>query len=107
MAVRAVIASLPTEYSVDFSANQLRGITEVRTAVGRRAQGRYEFYGARMTRYSGEQLHTAAAVRLEFDLQGVLLSQVPEISATEVAAIRSRGQLLRSHALAQQAARAH
>ena len=107
MTVRTVIAGVPTEYSVDFSANKLRSIAEVRTAADRRAQGRYEFYGARLTRYSGEQLQTTGAVQLEFDLQGALVSKVPDVDATQVEAIKTRSQLLRSHALAQQAARAH
>ena len=69
--------------------------------------GRYEFYGARLTRYSGEQLLGPGATQLEFDLQGVLLSQPTALSSSDIEAIKSRGQLLRSHALAQQATRAH
>jgi hypothetical protein len=105
--VRAVIANLPTEYSAVFAANQLRAITETREAGGRRVPGRYEFYGARLTRYAGEQLLAPGAAELAFDLQGVLLSQPTELSSSAVAAIKTRGQLLRSHALAQQATRAH
>jgi hypothetical protein len=105
--VRAVIAQLPTEYSAAFAANQLRSIAETRDVAGRGAQGRYEFYGARLTRYSGEQLLGPAAVELEFDLQGVLLSKETGLDGRDVEAIKTRSQLLRSHALAQQATRAH
>lgn len=105
--VRAVIANLPTEYSASFATNQLRVIAETREAGGRRAPGRYEFYGARLTRYSGERLLAAGTAQLEFDLQGVLLSRPTELSSSDVEAIKTRGQLLRSHALAQQATRTH
>jgi hypothetical protein len=105
--VRAVIANLPTDYAASFAAERLRSIAETRTVGARRAQGRYEFYGARLTRYAGEQLHSTGTVQLEFDLQGALISQLPASSAQEVEAIKSRSQLLRSHALAQQATRAH
>jgi hypothetical protein len=104
--VRAVIASMPTQYSAGFSAAQLRYIAETRDATGS-VQGRYEFYGARLTRYSGAQLLAPAAVELEFDLQGTLLSKYPGLASSEIEAIKTRAQLLRSHALAQQASRAH
>lgn len=107
MTVRAVIANVPTEYSATFAANQLRVITELRAMSGRRAPGRYEFHGARLTRYSGEQLHATATVELEFDLRGVLLSKQDTVPMSDVEAIKTRSQLLRSHALAQHATRMH
>jgi hypothetical protein len=104
--VRAVIANLSTEYSATFAADQLRSIAETRDSGGRRAQGHYAFFGARLTRYSGEQLGNPRATELRFDLQGVLLTP-SEASDLDIEAIKRRAQLLRSHALAQAAARAH
>jgi hypothetical protein len=69
--------------------------------------GRYEFYGARLTRYSGQPLHGALTVQLEFDLQGVVASNAAGLSGIDIEELETRAQLLRSHALAQQAARSH
>ena len=107
ISVRAQIAQFPTEYSARFVADQLRSITEARTTEGRHANGRYEFYGARLTRYAGESLNAALPVQLDLDLQGGVVANVGELSATEIEALKNRAQLLRSHALARQAARNH
>jgi len=106
--VRAVVAEIPTQYSASFAAQgQLQHIAEKRVAAGGQANGRYEFYGARLVRYSGEQLQGTGSVVLQFDLQGALLSDAAGLSTTDIAAIKTRGQLLRSHALAQLAVRTH
>ena len=106
--VRAVIAAMPTQYSASFAAQrELQHVAEQRSARGHQASGRYEFHGARVVRYSGEELQGRRTVELQFDLQGGVLSNTAGLPAADLAAIKTRGQLLRSHALAQLAAREH
>jgi hypothetical protein len=60
--------------------------------------------------YDGAALKSAATLKLRFDVQGSVITASADgaaASAEEIAAIRSRAQLLRSHALAQQATRTH
>jgi hypothetical protein len=61
-----------------------------------------------LLRYQGAKVSEPAQLDLQFDLQGTLQSgQGPDVSDEEIAAIRARAQLLRSHALAQRASRSH
>jgi hypothetical protein len=99
---------MPTQYSASFAAQgKLQRIVEERAAMGHQASGRYDFYGARLVRYSGEQLHETGSVDLQFDLRGAVLGDTAGLSAADLDAIKTRGQLLRSHALAQLESRSH
>ncbi|HEX7116909.1 MAG TPA: hypothetical protein VF193_17415 [Steroidobacter sp.] len=103
--------AFPTTYRATFSSGAPQRIVETRQRTGaEKEQGEYEFYGARLLRYKGAGLTQPEAIELEFDLQGVLTrSESPSgtVPETEVAAVRTRAQLLRSHALAQHAVQGH
>lgn len=99
---------IPTQYIAHFEQDKLTRIEETRQAD--RQRGTYEFYGARLMNYSGAALNSGAPLSIQFSLQGAVESAQSNgttASDTDVSAIRSRGQLLRSHALAQRATRAH
>lgn len=101
-------AGIRTEYAAQFQANQLERIDEHRVLEHATLAGAYEFKGARLLRYHGAKLTDPTQLELEFDLQGVLLSEkTPSIGAEDVRAIRNRAQLLRNHALAQRATKLH
>jgi hypothetical protein len=107
-----VAGGIASAYQASFKQNQLEEIRETRRFdTSPSAEGRYEFYGARLTKYSGAPLQSAAtAIELEFDLRGALIkshSDAGKVSAEEITAIRGRAQLLRSHALAQRSAHEH
>jgi hypothetical protein len=95
-------------YRATFADKQLRHIGETRAANG--SEGEYEFQGARLMKYVGGPLSGTGPIEIQFDLQGaVTMSRAPsgEVSPEEISAIRTRAQLLRSHALAQRATRTH
>jgi hypothetical protein len=101
-------AGIPAKYTAHFDGDKLTRIDEVRNADGR--QGEYEFYGARLVKYSGVATASAATLLIEFDMQGTVASAQADPSPmahSEINAIRERGQLLRSHALAQRDTRIH
>lgn len=102
-------AGIPTTYRANFTSDQLESIDETRSP-GSSATGRYEFRGARLLKYSGAALRGTAKIDIELSLQGALISaraDSGEVSAEEISAIRSRAQLLRSHALAQRFVHSH
>jgi hypothetical protein len=72
-------------------------------------QTEYDFRGARLLKY--EQVSSGAApLTLELDDQGRVQHAAAgsrTLAEAEIATIRSRAQLLRSHALAQHASRTH
>jgi hypothetical protein len=96
-------------YSAHFDAEKLVRIDEQRQPQGGAAlSGEYTFQGARLLHYRGAKITQPATLDLEFDMQGVLQQgRGPDVTDEEIAAIRNRAQLLRSHALAQRASRAH
>jgi hypothetical protein len=94
-------------YRASFLADQLHQITETR--AGSQA-GAYEFRGARLLGYTGAALSRPGAGELRFNMQGVVTMSKADagtVPAEEISAIRTRAQLLRSHALAQRASRSH
>jgi len=101
-------AGIPVKYTAHFDGDKLTRIDEVRNADGR--QGEYDFYGARLVKYSGAAVASAATLLIEFDMQGAVASAQADpspLANSEINAIRERGQLLRSHALAQRETRMH
>jgi hypothetical protein len=101
----------PTSYDAHFTNGQLTRIEESRARKPEGfARGDYEFQGARLLKYTGAPLEGDGLFALELDLQGRILdARIDERAASpeEVNAVRARAQLLRSHALAQSASRAH
>jgi hypothetical protein len=101
-------SGVAAQYSAHFNAETLLRIEEQRQHGGNTFDGEYTFQGARLLRYRGAKISQPAMLDLEFDMQGILQSgRVPDVTDEEIAAIRSRAQLLRSHALAQRASRDH
>jgi hypothetical protein len=100
---------IPAEYVAHFEAEQLARIDEQRQPLNVASlRSAYTFKGARLLSYRGAKLSDAAQIDLQFDLQGALQSgQGPNVTDAEIAAIRNRAQLLRSHALAQRATKLH
>jgi hypothetical protein len=101
---------IPATYVPYYQDGSLARIAEERQASGETHPGQYEFHGARLTRYSGTSLQGQGPVELEFNLQGALIASrgaSGSVSDDEVAAVRSRANLLRSHALAQKTTRTH
>jgi hypothetical protein len=110
MRVEVAAGGVPTTYDAYFVSEQLKRISETRARADESATGVYEFQGGRLLHYAGQALRSEAPLELRFDLQGKLtLASAGDASASaeDVSAIRARAQLLRSHALAQRAARAH
>jgi hypothetical protein len=100
------IGGIDTDYAAIFEAGRLVRIVEHRQ--GKTVlSGEYEFMGARLLRYGGAKLRDPANVNLEFDMQGALLSNEGSIDDDDLREIRSRAQLLRSHALARRATALH
>jgi hypothetical protein len=107
IAGKLVAAGVAATYHASFAADQLQRIVETRAEAG---TGEYEFQGARLMRYTGNALSNDGTIELGFDLQGAVKiskSGSGAVPADEVSAIRTRAQLLRSHALAQRATRSH
>jgi hypothetical protein len=109
-----------TTYVPKFQRGQLIEITEERATRGDLARARYEFQGARLLRYSGASLDGASLdgasrdpneqLEIEFNLQGAVISArrgAKPAPQEDIAQVRAHAQLLRSHALAQQATRTH
>jgi len=95
-------------YVATFSDGQITALSETRQPNAQ--TGAYEFRGARLMKYRGAALSSAANIELEFDLRGkVLVARAgdKEVNATEIAAIRDRAQSLRSHAVAHHDMRGH
>lgn len=113
VAAQLVAAGFPTSYEAHFAQGRLTSIAESRTATGLQGDdvtGEYKFQGARLLAYSGAALDSPTALVLRFDPQGRIAAARAgdkEASAGQIAAIRTRAQLLRSHALAQYASRTH
>lgn len=108
LTAKITTAGIAAKYTAHFDADKLTRIEETRTADGRQAA--YEFYGARLLRYSGAATASAATLALEFDMQGGVMSAKATpgpLAESEISAARNRAQLLRSHALAQRSTRAH
>jgi hypothetical protein len=101
-------AGIPVKYTARFDGDKLTHIDEVRDGDGR--QGAYDFYGARLVKYSGAAVGSAAILLIEFDMQGAVASAQADpspLANSEINTIRERAQLLRSHALAQHDTRMH
>jgi len=102
---------LATSYEAHFDKEQLQRITEQRKdTAGDAGHGEYTFYGARLTGYQGGALQSTAHIELTFDIQGTLTastSSTGKVSEAEVTAIRTRAQILRSHAVARRGMREH
>ena len=103
-------AGVAATYDAVFAQSQLQSIRE-RRASDPGSQSVYEFHGARLLRYAGAPLTSPGeSVVLTFDTEGALLSARQgnaQVAELEVQEIRTRAQLLRSHALAQHAIHAH
>ena len=99
---------IPTSYAAYFDQDHLGRIIETRKpADSSNATGDYVFTEARLIQYKGTALHSDAAIELTFDLHGVLTAATPGIDSQEIAAVRTRAQLLRSLALARHASQTH
>ena len=96
-------------YAAHFDAEKLVRIDEERRlASGAPLNGEYKYQGARLMTYRGAKIDELDTLELQFDAQGVLQSgHSPDVTEEDIAAIRNRAQLLRSHALAQRASRSH
>jgi hypothetical protein len=96
-------------YEASFAGGQLARISEIRGTPDPARNGEYDFYGARLLHYKGAALSDGAAIELEFNMNGALTAThaARAVTAEEVAAIRTRADLLRNHALAQQSVRSH
>lgn len=95
-----------TQYAAYFEGPQLARIEE--TPDGGGPTAKYTYRGARLLKYS--QPGNSGEVILELDdrgrVQRALVGQ-QTLAQTEIDAIRTRAQLLRSHALAKQATKMH
>lgn len=99
---------IPTRYVAYFDQDKLTRIDETRSTDQR--SGSYEFLGARLVKYSGATLTAKGELMLRLSMQGAVESaQIDGAAASDdiVNAIRTRAQLLRSHALAQRSSRSH
>ena len=108
LTVKVDAGGIPVKYTAHFDGDKLTRIDEIRDADGR--QGEYDFYGARLVKYSGAAVGSPAMLLIEFDMQGAVASAQADpspLSNSEINAIRERSQLLRSHALAQRDTRMH
>ena len=102
--------SRSASYTPHYEGDQLVEIREERSGANGVVRGRYEFRGARLMRYEGASFQDDGELSAEFSLEGALLAarkgegQAPD---EELVQLRRRAQLLRSHALAQQASKTH
>jgi hypothetical protein len=96
-------------YEASFAGGQLSRISETRGTPDATRNGEYDFYGARLLHYKGGALSDGTAIELEFNMNGALTAThaARAVSAEEIAAIRTRADLLRNHALAQESVRSH
>jgi hypothetical protein len=107
-AVQIQAGGMAAQYVPYFTGEELRKITERREGAAKPSE--YHFQGARLLRYRGVSLQSETPIELEFDLKGSLVksrgADAP-VADEEVAAVRNRAQILRSHALAQRATHSH
>ncbi|MET0533727.1 MAG: hypothetical protein ABW171_05835 [Steroidobacter sp.] len=99
---------IEANYVATFSDGRIEKMQETRQPDA--GIGAYEFRGARLMKYRGAALKSAASIELEFDQQGkVLVARAgdTEVSMDEITAIRDRAQSLRSHAVAHFDVRGH
>jgi hypothetical protein len=99
---------IAASYRATFSDGQIKALEETRESNAQ--TGAYEFQGARLMKYQGAALSSAATIELEFDQQGkVVVNRAgdKEVSPEEISAIRDRAQSLRSHAVAHHEVRGH
>lgn len=108
--IRIEAGGIRGSYTARYEGDQLVEIAEERTGSNGIVKGHYAFRGARLMRYEGASFADDGPLRAEFTLEGTLVAArqgdnpAPE---EEIAQVRRRGQLLRSHALAQQASQLH
>ncbi|HEU4602176.1 MAG TPA: hypothetical protein VFS24_09415 [Steroidobacteraceae bacterium] len=99
-----------SQYIAHVTDGRIRSIDEDRTGANSTAHGTYTFYEARLVKYDGDALNSAGRLDIEFDMHGaVTKSQAADGAASkeEIAAVRNRAELLRSHALTQLDVQAH
>ena len=97
-------------YTPRYERDQLVEIREERSGANGMVRGRYEFRGARLLRYEGASFEDDGDLSAEFSLEGALVAArrgAEQATDEELVQLRRRAQLLRSHALAQQASNAH
>lgn len=110
-----VSGGIAATYTAYLDGSQLRVLREQRPALRQSAE--YRFQGARLLHYRGHALPrdgaALGAVELEFDLAGrqvaarKLQPSPANIDDAIIASIRTRADVLRSHALARHASRSH
>jgi hypothetical protein len=104
-------AGIPATYQASFAGTQLERIDETRGQYSPNAHpSTYVFLGARLMKYEGASLSGDAKITLEFSPQGAVTlarSDSKEVTPEEISEIRTRAQLLRSHALAQRSVHSH
>jgi hypothetical protein len=109
--LRGELTTADTHVSYDaiFKDGHLSHVLETRGTQDPAHQGDYEFYGARLLHYKGGTLSDGTIIELEFNMQGALTStHAPRgVTTEEVAAVRTRAELLRNHALAEESVRSH
>ena len=96
------------QYNAYFDGSQLSQIDEA-PLDAQAPVAEYHFRGARLLKYSRADAAGETTI-LELDERGRVqraLAGTRALATTEVDVIRTRAQLLRSHALAQQASRMH
>ena len=95
-----------TRYAAYFTDAQLTRIVETRKGP-RDGHGEYTFTGARLVGYQGTALEREADIQVGFDMKGAVTSSSKGTSVEDIAAVRTRGQLLRSLALAHRSTTQH
>lgn len=105
------VGATQSKYTAHLQNGRIASIDETRTMQDSRlARGTYSFYEARLVKYSGDGFASSGRVEVEFDLHGAIKqshSDAGTLGVAEIDAIRNRAELLRSHALTQQAVQAH
>jgi len=105
------LGATQSKYTAHLQKGRIASIDETRTMPdGRTARGTYSFYEARLVKYSGDGFASSGHEEVEFDLHGAIKQSHSDAGTpvgAEIDAIRNRAELLRSHALTQQAVQAH
>jgi hypothetical protein len=97
---------IPTAFTAYFSdEQQLTKIVETRKSAGN-PQGEYSFTGARLTGYTGAAIGSGESIEFSLDMKGAV-SSTTRASDTDISALRTRAQLLRSLALARRTTAVH